>query len=110
MYFFLNSYKSSIKTQYLNLQVNYRFSRHPHLYAPDLMAIELTFTNNGLEDSGEIKVKTREGKLWRRRRKRIFLVFTLFVLFFSDLLFLLLFYIFIFFRLKSSSYNKDESI
>jgi len=53
---------STTSTELLNklttggVQVNYRFSRHPHLYAPDLMAIELTFTNNGLEDSGEIKV------------------------------------------------------
>lgn len=36
--------------------MTYRFTRHPHLYAPDMMAIELTFSNQGAEDSGEVKV------------------------------------------------------
>eukprot|EP00088_Acartia_fossae_P039323 TRINITY_DN4092_c0_g1_i1.p1 TRINITY_DN4092_c0_g1~~TRINITY_DN4092_c0_g1_i1.p1 ORF type:complete len:820 (+),score=172.63 TRINITY_DN4092_c0_g1_i1:46-2460(+) len=39
------------------VQVNYRFTRRPHIYAPDMMAIELTFANqNTTEECGEIKV------------------------------------------------------
>lgn len=40
------------------VQVNYRFTRHPHIYAADMMAIELSFNNNSTQDSGEIKIGT----------------------------------------------------
>jgi len=38
------------------VQVNYRFTRHPHIYAADMMAIELSFNNNSSQDSGEVKI------------------------------------------------------
>jgi len=38
------------------VQVDYRFTRHPHIYAPDMMAIQLTFTNQSTDECGEIKV------------------------------------------------------
>jgi hypothetical protein len=38
------------------VQVDYRYTRHPHLYAPDMLAVELTLTNQAAEDSGEVKV------------------------------------------------------
>lgn len=39
--------------------MNYRYTRHPHIYAADMMAIEFNFINHGSEDSGEIKIGSK---------------------------------------------------
>ena len=37
----------------------YRFTRHPHLYAPKMVAIELTFTNTSTEEITVIKIGSK---------------------------------------------------
>jgi len=39
--------------------VNYRFTRHPHLYAPRMVGIELTFFNHSTEDIPIIKLGSK---------------------------------------------------
>eukprot|EP00090_Calanus_glacialis_P025590 TRINITY_DN4005_c0_g1_i1.p1 TRINITY_DN4005_c0_g1~~TRINITY_DN4005_c0_g1_i1.p1 ORF type:complete len:1074 (-),score=457.80 TRINITY_DN4005_c0_g1_i1:225-3446(-) len=39
--------------------VNYRFTRHPHLYAPRMVGIELTFTNLSTEEIPIIKLGSK---------------------------------------------------
>jgi len=39
--------------------VQYRFTRHPHLYAPRMVAIELTFTNFSSEEIPVIKIGSK---------------------------------------------------
>ena len=41
------------------VSVMYRFTRHPHLYAPKMVAIELTFTNTTSEEIPVIKIGSK---------------------------------------------------
>jgi len=41
------------------IQVDYRFTRHPHIYAPGMVSIELTFSNLSSEEVGEVKLGSR---------------------------------------------------
>jgi len=41
------------------VSVNYRFTRHPHLYAPRMVAIELTFLNLSTEEVSVIKLGSK---------------------------------------------------
>jgi hypothetical protein len=50
------SFLSCLQLATGGVQVDYRYTRHPHLYAADMLAIELTLTNHASEDSGEVKV------------------------------------------------------
>jgi len=59
MYVATNSTELLNKLTTGGVQVNYRFTRHPHIYAADMLSLELSFHNQGAEDSGEIKVGTK---------------------------------------------------
>jgi len=58
-------YVSTIPMELLNkvttggVAVNYRFTRHPHLYAPRMVGIELTFYNHSTEDIPIIKLGSK---------------------------------------------------
>ena len=41
------------------VSVGYRFTRHPHLYSPKMVAVELTFTNHSTEEVPVIKLGSK---------------------------------------------------
>ena len=41
------------------VSVGYRFTRHPHLYSPKMVAVELTFTNHNTEEVPVIKLGSK---------------------------------------------------
>ena len=41
------------------VSVGYRFTRHPHLYSPNMVAVELTFTNHSTEEVPVIKIGSK---------------------------------------------------
>lgn len=41
------------------VQVDFRFTRQPHLYSPSMVVLELTFTNLTSEELGEVKLGAR---------------------------------------------------